>query len=201
MLKKTTSLTLTFSGLVMLVSSIVLYLGPAGQVAHFCPWTFWGLGRHYWGMLHLNSGLLFCLAMLIHTYLNWSLLMAYINSTKPSFSPIPVTVSFVLTLYVCLGGCYNLPPMKQLLGLARASRMSSIIEYGSPPYGSAADYPAARIAKYMGWDPRQSMAQLAQHHIAVQSPKQSLNDLAKTNHITLGNLLDIMRTDLSHKKQ
>lgn len=198
MLKKTTSLTLAFSGLVLLVTSIVLYLGPAGQVAHFSPWQFLGLSRRYWMLLHLNSGLLFCLAMLIHTYLNWSLIMVYVNRKKPSFSPVPVVVSLVLTLYVCLGGCYNLPPMKQLLGLAKATRMSSIVKYGSPPYGIAADFPAARIAKYMGWDPKQSMAQLAQHHIIVESPKQSVNELAKTNHTTLGNLLDIMQTDLSH---
>lgn len=200
MLKKTTSLTLTFSGLVMLVTSIVLYLGPASQVAHFCPWKFWGLSRHYWGMLHLNSGLLFCLAMLIHTYLNWSLLMAYINRKKSSFGVIPLTISLTLTLFVCIGGCYDLPPMKQLLGIARASRMSSIQQYGSPPYGSAADYPAAGVARYMGWNPKQSMTQLTRNHIIIQSSKQSLNELAETNHTTIGNLLDIMCTDPSHKK-
>lgn len=200
MLKKTTSLTLAFSGLVMLVTSIVLYLGPASQVAHFCPWKFLGLGRHYWGMLHLNSGVLFCLAMLIHTCLNWGLLIAYINRKKSGFSIIPLAASLALTLYVCMGGCYNLPPMKQLLGVARACRMSSMKQYGSPPYGSAADYPAAGIARYMGWDPERSMAQLTRNHIAIQSPRQSLNELAKTNHTTIGNLLDIMRTDFPFKK-
>ena len=79
MVKRTTSLTLAFSGLVMLVTSIVLYLGPAGHVSHFCPWAFLGLSRHHWGVLHLNSGILFCLAMVVHTCLNWSLLLAYIK--------------------------------------------------------------------------------------------------------------------------
>ena len=193
MIKKTTSLTLTLSGVVMLMTSIVLYFGPAGQVAHFCPWKFWGLNRQYWMLLHLNSGVLFCLAMLIHTWLNWPLLMAYINRKRSGLGMVPITVSVALTLYVCIGGCYQLPPMKQLVGLAKAARISSMLQYGSPPYGSAADYPTVRIAKYMGWDPKQSMAQLRRNHIVCGSAKQSLNELAGCNNTTIGHLLDLMQ--------
>ena len=200
MVKKCTSLTLAFSGLVMLVTSIVLYFGPAGQVASFSPWKFWGLSRHYWGMLHLNSGVLFCVAMLLHTYLNWSLLVAYINRKKNKFSTIPLVLSLVLTSYVCIGGSYNLPPMKQLLDIARSSRMSSMQQYGSPPYGSAANYPVERIAKYMGWNPKHSTAQLAKNHVVIKSPTQSLNDVANANHTTIGHLLDIMCPPENHDR-
>ena len=196
MVKKYTSLTLAFSGLVMLVTSIVLYFGPASQVAHFSPWEFWGLGRHYWGSLHLNSGVLFCLVMVIHTYLNWPMLMAYISRKRSNLSIFPLVFSLGLTLYVCIGGCYNLPPMGQLLGLARASRMSSMQQYGSPPYGNAANYPVAGIAMYMGWNSKQSIAQLSQNNITLRSPKQSLNDLADAKFTTIGHLLDIMRTEV-----
>jgi hypothetical protein len=195
MLKKSTSLTLSFSGLVMLVTSIVLYLGPAGHVGHFCPWTCMGLSRHHWGALHLNSGILFCLAMAVHTWLNWPLLMAYLKKQKSKHANVPLAVSLVLTLYVCVGGYYELPPMGQLLGIARACRMSSIQEYGSPPYGTAADYPVTHIARYMGWDPKQAINKLASNRITVQSPQQSLSDLARTNQTTIGRILDMMQTD------
>jgi hypothetical protein len=81
--------------------------------------------------------------------------------------------------------------------------MSSIQKYGSPPYGAAADYPVAHIARYMGWDPKRSMAALTRNHILVQSPRQSLADLAGTNQTTIGHLLDIMHSDAtggSHEK-
>jgi hypothetical protein len=204
MVKKSTSLTLAFSGLVMLVTSIVLYLGPAGHVSHFCPWTFWGLSRHHWGVLHLNAGVLFCLAMVAHAVLNWRLLMAYIKKRQSKYAMTPLAISLVLTLYVCVGGYYEIPPMGQLLNIARGCRMSSIQQYGSPPYGVAADYPVARIARYMGWDPEQSIGRLASNHILVRSPKQSLADLALTNQTTIGRLLDIMRADVragSHEKK
>lgn len=204
MVKKSTSLTLAFSGLVMLVTSIVLYLGPAGHVSHFCPWTIMGLSRHHWGVLHLNSGILFCTAMVIHTYLNWPLLMAYVKRSTSNLKAVPLIASLVLTLYVCVGGYFEMPPMGPLLEIARAARMASIVKYGSPPYGTAADYPVAHIARYMGWDPAASISQLALNHMPLQSPKQTLADLAKSNHTSIGRLLDIMRTEMnggSNEKQ
>ena len=192
MLKKITSLTLAFSGLVMLVTSVVLYFGPAGQVSHFCPWAFLGLSRHHWGVLHLNSGLLFCLAMVVHTCLNWKLLLAYMKKQRSRYSAMPLTVALILTLYVCVGGYYEIPPMGQYLNIARACRMASVKKFGSPPYGSATEYPVAHIAMYMGWDPETSLEQLSRNHIAISSPNQSLADLARENDTTIGRLLDIM---------
>lgn len=192
MLKKATSLTLAFSGLVMLVTSIVLYFGPAGQVGHFSPWAFWYLSRHHWGALHLNSGLLFCLAMIVHVWLNFRLLVAYVKRPK---SGLPaVAVSLILTLYVCIGGYYEIPPMGQFLGLARSFKIASMQKYGSPPYGTAARSSALHIARYMGWDPRQAQEQLNRNRIILDTPDQSLADLAQKNHTSIGRLLDIMCT-------
>ncbi len=194
MFRKTSSLTLAFSGLVMLLTSVVLYFGPAGQVGHFCPWTFLGLSRHHWGVLHLNSGLLFCLAMVAHTCLNWRPLVAYVTMRRSKYSAVPLTVSLLLTLYVCVGGYYEIPPMGQFLDVARACRMASMKKYGAPPYGTAADYPATQIARYMGWNPETSLEHLTRYHIVIQSPDQSLADLARKNNTSIGRLLDIMCT-------
>ncbi|MCG8548776.1 MAG: DUF4405 domain-containing protein [Desulfobacterales bacterium] len=192
MLKKTTSLTLALSGLVMLVTSIVLYFSPAGQVGHFCPWSFWHLSRHHWGALHLNSGLLFCLAMIVHVWLNFRLLAAYVKRQKKGRPAI--AVSLILTLYVCVGGYFELSPMGEFLDFARSFKMASIQKYGSPPYGTAARYPALHIARYMGWDPQKSREQLSQNSIILAAPDQSLWDLAQKNHTSIGRLLDIMCT-------
>ncbi len=190
MLKRTTSLTLAFSGLVMLVTSVVLYFGPAGQVGHFSPWSFWALSRHHWGVLHLNSGLLFCLSMVVHVWLNFQLLAAYVKRQKTGLPAL--AVSLTVTLYVCVGGYYEIPPMGQFINIARSFKMASMQKYGSPPYGTASRFPALHIARYMGWDPCQSQEQLSQNHIILESPKQSLADLAQKNQTSIGRLLDIM---------
>ncbi len=195
MVKKCTSLTLAFSGIIMLVTSIVLFLGPATWVSHFSPWKFWGLTRHHWGALHLNSGILFCLAMVIHSCIHWKLLITYIKTKKLKYGSASLFISLLLTSYVCIGGNYNLPPMGTLLKIARTSRMASIQKYGSPPYGAASDYPVKRIIRYMGWDLNRSIARLKKNNITVNSPEQSLIELANANHTTIGHLLDIMYTE------
>lgn len=82
MIKKTASLTLAFSGIVLLLSSVVLYVGPPSHVGHFSPWLLLGLSRHHWGAIHLNGGILFCIAMLVHTYYNWKLLLSYMKRKR-----------------------------------------------------------------------------------------------------------------------
>jgi len=195
MIRKTTSLTLLFSGVVLLLSSVVLYIGPPSHVGHFSPWTFMGLGRHHWGAIHLNSGILFCIAMLVHTWYNWKLLTAYMAvKIRPGKTLVPLLASLVLTLFVSTGSFHHAPPMKQVMGFARFLKIGLVKQYGTPPYGTSTRFPAATIAGYMGLNPRDALARLKENHIAVDSPKQSLAEIAARNHTTIGCLLDIMHT-------
>ncbi|CCK81459.1 DUF4405 domain-containing protein [Desulfobacula toluolica] len=198
MIKRITSLTLAFSGLTLLVSSIVLYIGPPSHVGHFSPWSFWGLSKHHWGAMHLNGGILFCIAMLIHVYHNWRLLISYMKRKKkqpPVSSYIPVFLSLVLTLFVCTGSYHNATPMKQIMGVARGLKMNLVQKYSSPPYGRSSDYPVAVIAAYMGWNTKAAFKQLQDNNIIVDSPKQPLMEVARKNRTTIGHLLDIMHTN------
>lgn len=198
MLKKTTSLTLAFTGLVVLLTSIVLYIGPPGHVGHFSPWSFMGLSKHYWGVLHLNSGILFCAALLIHVYYNWKLLFSYMKwkkSRASNYGLAPLAFSFLLTVFVCVGACYEVSPMKQIMNYARGLKMSLVQKYGSPPYGASMSYPVATIAGYMGWDVNSAFKRLHANNIVVDSPQQPLMEVARNNHTTIGHLLDIMNTN------
>ena len=194
MLKKTASLTLAVSGIVVLVSSTVLYLGPPGHIGHFSDWNILGLNKHYWGALHLNSGILFCLAMVLHSYFNWRPLLSYVKKNKKSStkSIMPLITSLVLTLFVCFGSYFDISPMKQIMGYARGMRMDAVKHYGSPPYGYSTKYPIAVISGYMGWDVVESLQTLKKKGIDVQSPQQPLKEVAANNNTTIGHLLDIM---------
>ncbi len=193
MLKKTTSLTLTFSGLVLLITSIVLYIGPPGHVGHFSPWRLLGLSKHYWGILHLNSGILFCLAMIIHVYLNWKPLMSYLKKRAREKIPfLPLIASLALTGYVCVGACYEVSPMGPIMDFARKLKMAAVRQYGSPPYGTSISYPIGTIAGYMGWHVETALKRLAEHNIIIGSPGESLRDVARNNGTSIGSLLDIM---------
>ena len=195
MIKKTTSITLAFSGLVLLITSIVLYIGPPSHVGHFSPWRFWGLSKHHWGAVHLNGGILFCIAMLLHVYYNWKPLISYIKQKKNRTSTrnyVPVAISLLLTLFVCAGSYQNAAPMKQIMDYARGLKTQLIQKYGSPPYGTSSAYSITVIASYMGWNPKAALQRLHDNKIVVDSPSQPLIEVAINNHTSIGHLLDIM---------
>lgn len=193
MIRKTTSLTLFFSGVVLLVSSVVLYFGPPSHVGHFSPWTSMGLSRHHWGAVHLNSGVLFCIAMLVHTWYNWKPLIAYMRfRRRPGKILVPLLASLVLTVFVSTGSFHHAAPMQQIMSFARSLKIGLVKKYGTPPYGTSTRFPATVIAGYMGLNPLEALARLKENHIVVDSPKQSLAEIAGHNHTTIGCLLDIM---------
>ena len=73
------SLLITFSGLVMIVSGLVLYVVPEGRVAYWTNWKLFGLTKTAWGSVHTNLSFVFFIALFFHLYYNWRVLKAYLN--------------------------------------------------------------------------------------------------------------------------
>jgi uncharacterized membrane protein len=72
-LRKTTSLTTLLSFILLLVTSIIMYVTPQGKIAFWANWEIAGLNKEQWGALHTNLGILFVAAGLVHTVLNWGM--------------------------------------------------------------------------------------------------------------------------------
>ncbi|MFO7971728.1 MAG: DUF4405 domain-containing protein [Desulfobacterales bacterium] len=79
-LKKITSLTALISLLLLILNSIVLYIVPQGRVAYWADWRFWGLTKTDWANQHIIIGILFLLAIFLHIYYNWNLIVAYLKN-------------------------------------------------------------------------------------------------------------------------
>ena len=76
-LRKITSLTALLAFILMLLTSIILYIVPQGRIAYWSDWRLFGLSKTDWGNLHINLGFLFLIAIGLHVYYNWKPLMAY----------------------------------------------------------------------------------------------------------------------------
>jgi len=102
--RKTSTLTLFFSSIIVVVSSLVLYVGPPTHVANFSDSRAAGLGKCPWSAVHIMVGLLFVVAMFFHIYFNWKSMLAYMSNSKRNPMPLskPLVVSLVLTAYVCM---------------------------------------------------------------------------------------------------
>jgi hypothetical protein len=66
-IRKVTSLTAALAFILMVLTSIVLYIVPQGRVAYWADWRLLGLTKTDWGNININLGLLF----LITAPWNW----------------------------------------------------------------------------------------------------------------------------------
>jgi len=78
-LRKITSLTMFLSFLLLIVTSIVLYVVPHGRIAYWSDWRFMGLTKTLWGDVHINLGVLFLVSGLLHLYYNWKPMVTYMT--------------------------------------------------------------------------------------------------------------------------
>ena len=189
-----TSLILFFAGLVVLASSIVLLFGPPNHVAHFSEWNFAGLKKGQWNLLHVMSGLLFLIGSMLHTVLNWKPIRAYLRGSRTDTTQCSRTalIALGLSVYVCVGSLYGLPPMRQIAQGLKSVKIDHVRHYGVPPYGKAQQASVEHIARYMGWDVAACMDSLTTKGFQVTSMQESLWDVARNNNATNGAVLAAM---------
>ncbi len=195
MLRKTTSLTLVFSGIFVLLTSVVLYVEPHGRVAYWADWRFWGLSKGDWDGMHITTGFLFLVAMLLHIWLNWKPVLNYLkNKAMQITGATPANiVALLITLYVGFGTLFGLPPMQQVLDVGEHFKESHIATLGSPPYGHAELSSLERFAGYMKLEADTALAALRKAGLTVESVKSVMLDIAKKNNTTPKHLLEIIK--------
>ena len=197
MFKKTTSLTCFFSFLALITTSLVLYIVPQGRVAYWADWTMLGLSKEQWGDMHICLGVLFLLVSMLHIWLNWKLILAYLkkkageaNFTSPAFF-----ISILLTLFVTFGSLAGIPPMKQVLELSQHFQAEGEAKYGVPPYGHAELSPLDIFCKRTGLDLDKAVASLKQAGIKLESTKETIKSIASTAALTPKELHELILKD------
>ncbi|GBC59672.1 RND transporter [Desulfonema ishimotonii] len=197
MLRRTASLTLFLSGIPVIATSIILYIGPPTHVAHFSDWTMLGLTKCQWNAVHIMVGLLFLIAMLFHIGFNWKPILVYLKNRRREMVLFtrPFVVSLVITAYVCVGTLWGLPPMSRIIQWVRSVKIAHVRTYGTPPYGQAERSSLESIAMYMCWDVEKSIAALRKKGIRVDSPGQSIKAISRNNRISTSAVLETMKNE------
>ena len=194
-IRKITSLTALLSFALLMVTSVILYIVPAGRVAYWSGWRLWGLSKEDWGAVHINLGFLLLLSIILHTFYNWGALVSYLkNRTKQLkiFTP-DFSIALVLTLVVFGGTLAGLPPMSSIIDLGTRITDQANLHYGEPPYGHAELSPLADFADKVKLDAEQSLQRLHSAGIKVDSLQQTMQDIATANGVTPQHLYDLIR--------
>lgn len=196
-IRKVTSLTASLAFVIMLATSIVLYIVPQGRVAYWADWRLWGLTKEQWGEIHINVGLLFLLALVLHIYYNWKPLMAYLKDRAKRMKIL--TPAFNMALLICLvtvtGTLLMLPPFSWVLDWNASIKEAGAQKYGEPPYGHAELASLTAFANKVGIDPALARKRLEQAGFQPVDGNQTLQALARLHHTTPKRLYAVMQEE------
>ncbi len=185
-MRKITSLTALVSFVLLMLTSIVLYMVPSGRVANWAGWTFSGLEKGDWEALHVNLGVLFLIAVILHTWYNWSAIVTYLRSRTQAlkiFTP-DFNAALVVTLLVAGGSLAGLPPMKTIVDFGDTLSTRADIAYGEPPYGHAEYSTLVDFAEKIRIDLDTVLTALTEAGIKFLSAEETLGQVAANNNST-----------------
>ena len=185
-MRKITSLTALVSFLLEMLTSVILYIVPQGRVAYWSGWRLWGLSKTQWGSLHVNLGILFLIAICLHTYYNWSPIVAYLKNRTAQLRIFTTdfTVALLLCLVFSLGTYWELVPFSTIIEIGDQLKERAAQKYGEPPYGHAELSSLAIFSKKVELDLDASLTRLGAAKISVTDPGQSIAEIAKMNNLT-----------------
>jgi hypothetical protein len=194
-IRRITSLTALLSFLLMLLSSIVLYIVPQGRVAYWANWRLWGLSKTQWSEIHINLGLLFLAAIALHIYYNWKPITAYLKNRARQmavFTP-DFNVALLLVTAAAVGTFFHVPPFSTVLDINTAIKDRASRIYGEPPYGHAELSTLKTFAEKTGLDLQQSLALLTAAGITGAAPETPLERIAGENGLSPQALYALMQ--------
>ncbi len=196
-MRKITSLTALISFVLLMVTSIILYIVPSGRVAYWAGYRLWSLSKEDWSSVHINLGFLLLISILLHVYYNWKAMISYLKNRSKQlriFTP-DFNVSLVVTLIVFFGTLAGIPPMSSIINLGDAITDKANLVYGEPPYGHAELSPLVDFAYKVKVDLDESLVKLKAAGIKVESSAQTMEAIAHANWISPQQIYAVMKPE------
>lgn len=176
----------------IILTSLVLLVAPHGRVAMMIHWSFMGLDKEHWESFHLISGTLFLVVLILHLVLNWSPLMNYLKTHKGRFLTMKRESLLALTLgiFFTVGSIFAFPPFNAVLAFTEWAQRSWVPAREAPQEQRAqpaqmdpSQLPLSEIAYRINQPVQMLLAKLSQQGITVDSPMQSIADIAQKNNV------------------
>lgn len=195
-IRKATSLTAALSFVLIVLTSIVLFIVPHGRVAYWANWKLWGLTKTEWGDIHINLGFLFLISLFLHIYYNWKPLIAYLkNKTKQLtvFTP-EFNAALLITIACVVGTYFSVPPFSWVIDLNGQVKDNGTATYGEPPYGHAELSSLQIFAKKMNLDLNKSMQMLEAAGYPAADASMTLQAIGDRYNRSPQQIYDIFKT-------
>ena len=194
-LRRIASLTACFTFVVMVLTSIILYIMPQGRVAYWADWRLFGLGKGQWGALHINTGVLFFLSLGLHLYYNWQPLVNYLRNTRKQIRIVTKEcIAALLLVGGCLWGTYiEFAPFSTVIEVSNDIKARAAQKYGEPPYGHAELSSLQSFAQKMSIDIDDALMALHQAEIEIMNSRQSLQEIGRSNDLSPQQIFNVIK--------
>ncbi|MEN8210507.1 MAG: DUF4405 domain-containing protein [Thermodesulfobacteriota bacterium] len=182
-MRRITSLTLVISGIIELVTSVILYIIPSGRVAYWSDYHIFGLSKTQWGDIHITVGTLMLVTAGIHIYYNWRPITTYLKNKAKKLTVFNknFNIALIISFFVAIGTIYKLPPMNYILNLGEYFTDLGNEKYGEPPYGHAELSSLKMFCSKMNINLENATVLLKNADIKFADAKDSMLKIAKNN--------------------
>lgn len=184
MFRKTISLTLCFSFIILCVSSILLFIAPEGRVAYWSNWTCLSLSKAQWGNIHITGGFLFLGASVIHMLINIKPMISYLKINN-SRTVLPIFASMLICAFVYVGTLAGWHPLSDVIALNALIKKNQAETHGDPPFGHAELSKLGDFCRFLRLDGETVVSGLSKKGLQGDiSGSRTLKDIADDNGIT-----------------
>ena len=189
-----TSLYMTLSGLFIASTGLVIYLSPAGRVAHWIEWRFIFLTKEQWQSLHTLFSFIFVIAVILHIYFNWKIFWSYLKNRVQSGIRMKreLGTAAVLTAGIFSLTLFGVPPFSTVMELGEYLTNSWSNEQTEPPVPHAEELTVKEYAAATGLELEPAMAHLTGNGIVGVDSLITMGELGELNQVTPKALSDLL---------
>lgn len=192
--KAFTTLSIVLIGLLISLTGIILYLAPAGRVAHWVEWRFIWLTKEQWQATHTIFSYLFVIAVAFHLYFNWRIFWSYLKARVKGGLRMKreLGAASAITVLVFALVLIEIPPFSTVMNLGAYLTDSWATEQTEPPLPHAEELLVAEYSAAVGLELSAALRHLSDNGITGVDSLRTLGDLAEMNGATPKQIADIL---------
>ena len=188
------SLAAGLSFVIIFASSAVLYFIPDRGVTGWTAWSFLGLDKQQWDNLHINLGILFLVLIVWHIYFNWKPIKAYLKVKKEwKVFTREFNIALIVIALFTAGTITMTFPLSFLVNIGNGIKARNSLDDGNPPFAYAEYATLEDFALITHTDPTQALQKLKSKGIHINTPQETLKEIASHNHTSPRKLFALMR--------
>ena len=182
------SISLFFSFFIIFFTGSILYLSPAGRVAHWVNWKFIGLTKEQWQSVHTVFSYLFAILSIFHLFfMNWKAFWSYIKSkvSKGVNKKREFYYSSIATILVFIAILFKIPPFSTIMDFGEylTASWEKIEEQAPVPHAEKLTIPLL-MEQIDGVSTEQAINRLRNNKIEVNDLSMTLEEIGKLYSIS-----------------